>query len=490
MQISRRHTPTGMKKLPKRTVEIYFVLYLASIVTLLAIANERNIKEQQLSEALAVLSRPDFNVSAKQVGLTYQFFPTGVKPDSSLVLQRDTTNVVVARGSFDRADFSIVSVIDTISGEILPAERLMLEQRSRDSAFFQWSPDTINGNHVYRVTIRATADPAPPSELKDEAIRKEVASVLAERGSTMNANVVFTINTYALGLQAPEENPPTMMLNVPFNISPQKDVVGAFVNVPWSNSIIVSGADVRSQLARKISSSSGAVKVNITSATSFDVSGLFSQAGTQQVDIEGSRLMDNEKVTASFRVNVQEMPQPDFPKSLYAGEEYTFDVRTKDIPSEQLSIELGVGPVVKISRAMNQAVVTFAPDRANIGEQVTLASFLNGNQVGQTQMPIVTLPYPEVLSIEQDKDGFVVTTKSYGHYGNQPNRARLLVREAPSSVGEPEELTDQYKYDNLTKAHIQKWHLMRHGSGDVVLDVYAIDSRGLAFKSTDVTRHF
>jgi starvation-inducible outer membrane lipoprotein len=478
-----------MKRSAKRSIEIYFVLYIASIVTLLAVANERNRKERQLSEALAVLSRPDFHAEAEKISLTYQYFPPGVNRDTSLSLQQDTMNVIMARGSFDRADFSVVSVIDTITGEMLPADYLALEQVSRDSAIFQWSPHTINGNHVYRVTVRATADPTPPAELKDQAIRNEVASVLAERGSTLNANVVFTINTYALGLQVPTELPSNMMANVPFSVIPRNDIVGAFVNVPWSNGIIVSGANVNSQMAKpKVGSSSGAVNVNITSPTSFEVSGLFSQTGTQDVEIEATRLTDNQKFNARFRVNVQEFPQPTLPQYLYAGEEYSFDIRQKDIPSSQLSVELSVGGAVKISRAMNQPMVTFTPDAVNTGETVNLASYLNDRQVWQSRIPIVALPRPEILSIEPDKDGFIVATKSYGHYGNQPNRARLIVREG--NVGEPEELTDQYHYDNVTKAHYQKWHLTRHGEGEIIMNLYAIDARGLDYKSQDFKRHF
>ena len=123
--------PRAHENATRRSVEIYFVLYLASIVTLLAIANERNIKERQLGEALAALSRPNFGAMADKIALTYQYFPMGVKPDPSLILQHDTMNVIVARGSFDQANFSIVSVIDTITGEILPAERMTLKQCSR-----------------------------------------------------------------------------------------------------------------------------------------------------------------------------------------------------------------------------------------------------------------------------------------------------------------------------------------------------------------------
>ncbi|HET7152568.1 MAG TPA: hypothetical protein VFJ29_02290 [Candidatus Kapabacteria bacterium] len=479
-----------MKRPVKRSIEIYFVLYIASIVTLLAVANERNRKERQLSEAVAALSRPDFHAAADKVALTYQYFPQGVSRDTSLLLQQDTTNVILAHGSFDRADFSIVSVIDTITGEMLPADYLSLDQVSRDSAVFRWSPHAINGNHVYRVTVRAIADPTPPAELKDNSIRNEIASVLAERGSTLNANVVFTINTYALGLQVPTELPTNVMTNVPFSVIPRNDILGAFVNVPWSNVIIVSGANVNSQMAKpKVESTGGAVNINTMSPTSFEVTGLFSQTGTQDVNVQATRLTDNQKFVTHFRVNVQELPQPSFPQYLYAGEEYAFNITQKDIPSSQLSLELSVGGAVKISRAMNQSTVTFTPDPVNTGEAVSLTSYLNDRQVWQTHIPIVALPRPEILSIEPDKDGYVVATRSYGHYGNQPNRARLIVRQG--NVGEPEELTDQYHYDNITKAHYQKWHLTpRRGDSDIIMDLYAIDARGLDYKSQDVKRHF
>lgn len=477
-----------MKRRPRRTLEIYFVLYLASIVTLLTLANERNVKERQLTEALAALSRPDFRVGVERIALTYQYFPAGVVHDADQQVQQDTTNYITAQGSFDHADFSVVSVIDTLTGEVLPAEHLALEQTTPDSARFQWSPHVTGGNHVYRVTVRVTAFPKPPADIKDEAIRREIARAIVDRAATLSSEAVFTINAYALGLQVPTELPTGALVDVPFNINPRTDIVGAFVNVPWNNVIIVSGADVRSQLAKTVTASAGAVQVNITSSTTFDVSGLFSQEGTQEIDIEGTRLPDKKTIKAHFRVNVRPLPQPQFPRSLYAGEEYKFDINTKDIPAGQLALELTVGRVTKISRDMGQAIVTFTPDMGDLGETMKLTSFLNNRQVGQSSMIIVALPRPEILSIEPEGDGFVVTTRSYGHYGNQENRARLLVREG--NVSEPEEITTMHRYDESLKAHYQKWHLSRKSEGSVTLTVYAIDARGLDYKSPDNTRNY
>jgi hypothetical protein len=476
------------KRPARRPLEIYFVLYLASIVTLFTVANERNAKERQLTEVIAALSRPDFRVNVERIALTYQYFPEGVAHEPTQ-LQQDTANVISAAGSFDRADFSLVSVIDTITGEILPAEHLSLEQVGRDSARFSWSPHVTAGNHVYRVTVRVSAVPQPPEVLKDEALRRDVMAAIADRSSIMGTDAVFTINAYALGLQVPTPVPATAMLDVPFSLEPRVDVIGAFVNVPWQNTIIVSGADVRKQMAKPDASSpGGALQVNIAGPTTFQVSGLFSQVGTQDVAVTGLRLPDRKTFTATFRVNARALPQPLFPSLAYAGEEYRFDINTKDIPVGQLALELRIGNVTKIAREMNQAVVTYTPDANDLGQTIALTSYLNSRPVGSARLPIVALPRPEIIAIEPDGDGFLVSTRSCGHYGNLPNRTRLLVREG--NVSEPEEITAQYHYDEVQKAHYQRWRLVRKSGGSVQLTIYAIDSRGLDYKSPDVIRTY
>src|SRR5687768_9581942 len=126
--------PSGSKR-RKVSIEVYFVLYLTSIVLLMGTTTPS--KHEDPDEVIRALREfmIDFHVDVEKVALVYTMMPAelGVLPISQQ-LRQDSVNVVKAWGSVSNVAFEVASIRDTSTGTMLPAESVSLENQGPNEA--------------------------------------------------------------------------------------------------------------------------------------------------------------------------------------------------------------------------------------------------------------------------------------------------------------------------------------------------------------------
>ncbi|MBC8144720.1 MAG: hypothetical protein H7X80_03985, partial [bacterium] len=188
--------PSGSKR-RKVSIEVYFVLYLSSIVLLMGTTTSS--KHEDPDEVIRALREfmIDFHVDVEKVALVYTMMPEelGVLPISQR-LRQDSVNVVKAWGSVSNVTFEVAGIRDTSTGQMLPTQSVSLENQGPNEASVSWRPNGPMQNRVYAITIAASADPLVPAAVP-AASRARVAAALRSEGRVRDT-VTFTVSVFAV----------------------------------------------------------------------------------------------------------------------------------------------------------------------------------------------------------------------------------------------------------------------------------------------------
>jgi hypothetical protein len=474
-------------------VEIYFVLYLSAIILLLGTTHTRNsAHEDALEEAVMQLLAPDFRVGADRMVMIYRFLPDGAPRPAGLELRRDSINVIRAVGSVSDVHFALVTIEDTSTGSALPLDNAVLTRQDERTAIFSWRPRTFRENAVYRVTVRATATPLPPSSVVRPDVRAKIAEVLRRRG-TISDSVTFTVNVFAASpilLQASTladtgadsgANSRTGMLptqqmtfaGATFSMTPAQPVLFKAPKGIWRNRLIVGGVtnaiqDLDVKVVR------GNAQITQKSAGAIEIAGIAPSSGQQQIVIEATRKGDPRGLQATFTVNTAPLEGMRIPQNLWVGQIYTLDVSSSGVPNELIRTEVTENEHVVISKNDGGAVIRYRP--SSLGN-VTIVRYVGGDEVDRATASIVPLPPPSVTPrVEKEEGAVIVQTVSYGSVKGEPNRVRLKIQEG--NADDPEEIPARYVFDASSQSHTQYWRVQKHGSGEFTFKAYALDRRG------------
>lgn len=484
----------------KVSVEIYFVLYLSAIILLLGTTHgtRPNTNEVALEDAVMQLLAPDFRVGADRAVMIYRFLPPGMQiRTAGLQLRRDSINVIRAVGSFADVRFQLVGIEDTSTGVSLPLDNAVLTRQGERTAIFSWRPRNVRENSVYRVTVRATATPLPPSTIVRPDVRAKIAEVLKRRG-TISDSVSFTVNVFALnnpavmqtGTQGPivgdsgaiaSSGPPPTSLTAPSGVSTGFEMTVAqpeLYRAPkgaWRNRILFAGVgnamnDLDLQVVK------GSAQISERTPTAIELTGLTQSSGRQEIVVSGKRRSDGRTVQATFVVHATPIEAMKLPQVLYAGQTHALDLAPANIPGDQISVEVIENDRVVIPRSEGGSSINYRP--AAVG-RVRFVRYVGGDRLDQTEAEIRPLPAPTVVPQRQagsSADEVIVQTISYGTVKGEPNRVQLKIQEG--NADDPEELTAKYTFDDASLRHIQYWRVRRNGSGEFTFKAYALDRRG------------
>lgn len=494
-----------MKQPPKATgrrgrkvsVEIYFVLYLSAIVLLLGTAHTAKTQhDDPLEEAVMQLLAPDFRVGADRSVMIYRFVPPGTPASTNMPpLRRDSINVIRAVGSFSDVRFALVAIEDTSTGSALPLDNAILTRQDDRTAIFSWRPRTVRENAVYRVTVRATATPLPPSSVVRPDIRAKIAEVLRRRG-TISDSVSFTVNVFALtnpvllasaGIgtdtsngagtgpagsgELGQQGMQTSSIGAPFGLTPSQPIVFVSARGVWRNRININGSadDLDLQITPP------GVRITDRSPLSIELSGMAPSSGEQQVVVNGTRRGDHRSVRAQFVINTAPIEAMKVPETFWAGQSYSLDFKSANVPTDQIRVEIIENDRVVVKRSEGGAVVNYHPASAG---KASFVRYVGDNAVDRTTVSIAPLPPPitQPKRLNASPGEVIVQTTSYGVVKGEPNHAQLKILDG--NAYDPEELTQRYEYDPVTLAHTQYWRVRWNGKGDFVFRAYALDRRG------------
>ncbi|MES2767111.1 MAG: hypothetical protein V4642_14645 [Bacteroidota bacterium] len=492
----------------RRTVDVYFVLYLAALILLLPIAKEEE-KPQSGTEFLNYLRElTDFTIQPEKTILTYQ-----IERDSAhiSVISLDSTNAIFYSGDVEDVRYEFFIEDETLrqtlrlaSDKPAPTTVFKISERPADrAAVFSWRPPkNQQSNRILRVRVVATARPKMnPSTFKNGS---ELERIL-QSGTRVDAETEFTINIIATNkdgspvISAPQMQPPILAQNPvnpidtasaingqqPFQTFFVQPAIGTIDAIPfqeWSNSILVQGADPARELLQPVlnieitpKNSGASVRIDNINGSRIFLKGKMETSGVITVKVTGIRQGDNTSATTEFMVISRQIGEPEFHAVMYPQRSYLFKPNIPLITGNETRAVLKDASGERATSLQGENF-TFTPDISDTGKTFTFERYVGNVKTGQAfTMQVMNYPLPEVLEERVVKSGAIsIKTRSWGYHNGKENRVNLEIMEG--SVKRVTQMYADYAFDQKTLAHIQRFEIQ---PGDVsILKIRAIDARG------------
>lgn len=467
----KRSAKTAPKRRTRRQVEIYFVLYLASLLLLLPTKRER-APESEPSLVYELL-KSRFIIAADRPTLNCQLLAIG---DSVRVVALDSLNAVSSSGDVGEVHYEF-QVEDETQGQVLTISAqkpqmgifMMKEDVPRKRAEFLWQPTRYERrNRTLKVSVIATAKPVIPNSITRPEVRERLAKLLADENRFDTARTEFTINITFLdagrslavsninvdslisALRASSASvsaafPATFVTPRSFVQPPPGDFSLYAVNeriecLPlqqWENTIRVYGMNLRTEgngdpkteiLRTDRNDGTGMASIDEVRGDMIRLKGVAPSSGLMTIRVVVTRAGDKKQNTIDFPVRATPLQAPDIPRRMYAGVGYEFDSKLPFVTGQELRSVLSLSGRER-SVGQQGAKFTFVPDESDIGKTFAFERFIGGKRVGEVYyVKVEEFSAPEIVEVFAQGTEEFVRTRCYGQVGGNDNRVTLEVK--------------------------------------------------------------
>ncbi len=389
----------GKKKFQAR-VEVYFIIYIATIVSFFAIEGEvKHFKDSQKKILLEVSKDKIQNLVTIRNATDLH-----TKDSINLKVQLD--------GAFDKNSFTGVVHLTPID----PPEGLALKELAYDLAPKNNDPDNktfiaqipksdfnLKAEVLYRMSANISV---MPDEAKVEA---ELSKSYSEKLIVHKIMDAMT-DVGQINLEKQFQNtldPAGGAVQAPFTVTVDKPLVSIVEGLPWEVRIIIGGvvdADELELTAIKGGELVGSLEAGTPVTV---VSGRGRKDG--RIVLRGTRLTDEEAVEVDFQLQVRPpiwLKKPDETEA-YVGDGFMFEGALRDIPSSVTSVRVG-GTAVR--GGIMPGTIAQLPNLTEEGT-ITFQVLVDGREVkGMTHsVQVVKPPEPKISPNPVGRDGNFLT---------------------------------------------------------------------------------
>lgn len=484
-----------MKIRKHKTIEIYFVLYLAALILLIP---EKKEIEQQNSDFIARTYLPDMSLNIEQNTLNcfINSDSTGLK-----IASLDSMNTIFWSDNIENISFDFyIEDASIINQQVSDNPYKLISFRTienikENKAVFYWEPKLPifqNKSYIVHVTANATTK----KENKDESITYQTVKLKGKFGINIvyNKNIKttpFDIATNNLPMDTGHSpvNPYIPYSNTSnlqnFNIILEKSDFKLIASQNWQNTVIGSNINFLQDLAIKPElkvicepeNNGGEAFISETSPERILLKGKTPSFGKMTVQIRVVRKYDKEEIKTSFRVTPQGIEHPEFAEEMYPEKTYTINPK---LPLTSTVVKSYIRDGSKILAASQQGEkFNFTPDFSLINKTLVLERYIDDKLFGQKyNIKILNFPNPEISDLKKGKNGEVIlTTKCYGKYSRQFNEIVSLEIEGNAKYRELRGNLRSYEEPLPTK--IQEFIITPINSAKPFeFKVYAVDKKG------------
>lgn len=469
----------------RRSVEIYFVLYLAALLLLLSDSPKR--ETDLASTVLSSLFNSTFRLIPEKPTMLCRAL---IRQDSLQIVHIDSTNTIFPTGLVDSVQYRLIAY-DEANGEDLSL--------SIDTTIclgsFEFSTEYVGQalhirwrlvrperrSQLYRFRIEATAHPHLPTTLRPEQ-RQQIMSLLANNASLLYAETAFIVGYLPESPSpAPQPSQPPLDSTIEarlrtlfaersgeqrslgsFDLVPEHTTIHTLPFVRWENRIAIYGASAQHDLARppQVSGLSSAL-VTIEGNT-IVVRSTSTAAAVTPVQLTLTR-RDGAEASTTFTVVTIVPPAPVVPATMYPGIEYRFNPNLMNLRGIDARALLRDDRNLLRASSSGEAF-SFTPAFSDTGRTFYFERNAGNERIGQViAIPCAMFPPPTITTIRADGDrSFIVQCRGYGIAGDLHARVRLELE--PSVAGKVQELFGDYRYDEESYAHIQHFRVTLTGS--------------------------
>lgn len=443
----------------RKSVEIYFILYLAALLFLLPDKKDKSIPadDQMMYNEFAIYPEKT-NLNA-----LYYLDKNGVK-----ILQIDSVNNVYANGKYENISFNY-TIIDPLTNRTLEISENMhndifnvINDKKNHSSKFLWNPEkSVSTNKSYIVAVNALVSPENDKSKIYQSKTQFTLNIIYKNKPEIDSaknneeNIAQNVDRILDSLRKIQN---TQVIYVgDFDINPEKQNIAMPSMLKWNNTINFYNINVFKDLSDKpkieITGSAPAkyrdIAVDIQQ-NKINFTGIIPPSGNIRVKVSAERRSDGQIKSTSFTIKPVPIDEPLYDKVMYAGKTYAIDPKLPLI-NRNAYAEVR-SPNQKLAWSEQGTKFYYTPTGNDIGKSISLRRFLDNNLIDEDlKITILDYPQPEIISIQRlANDDIEIKTKSYGNYNSEKN----LITQINSNVdinyrelyGNMEESKDKFTY--------------------------------------------
>lgn len=388
------------RKKQKKGVEVYFVIYLATIISFFALEGEVKHYKQRQNDIILEIAREKIQqlVNIDRVEPFNQPDSLTLNVKLSGYYERQTLDGFV---QFEPVPDVVNEYTDLEEQDLVFPLKIHSGQET-DGWYTANIPKIVfgeNGILPYNVTAEISVSPE-----FNEAVRyKWLEAYKDEKIVNKLISVIDQVGKITFSKSLPNAIVPMGGGNLsPFTMQVPKKIYSCLEGLTWEVPIFVGGVKEKGDFQVEISQGASLVSEEKIGAPEMRIGGLAKEDG--KVVILGNRLSDSEKDTVEFEIRVRPPIWVKTPttKQVYLGETYTFDGSLLDIPPDNMQIKVSGKSLPMDIRLVPGARVPVGPfdDEGNVWFQV----MVNGIEIEGMQhtVKIVKPPKPEIKLIDRE----------------------------------------------------------------------------------------
>ena len=479
-----------------RTVEIYFILYLAAIIFLLP---DKKI-EDNTTNIVRSVSGP-FSINPIKTSLTCRFIIDSLGPK---IINIDSVNTIFSAGPVKDISYKFeVEDLFTKQKHTIKGESSIFKfevNPKRKELKFIWNPKlSKNINKTYLVKVTATAK----DTTNDDSEKAKEFYLAQTQFSLILADVTTEMAQYGFDEEKFIAENPIISSNIIQNnieriyspipgdiiIDPVTPEVEALAYKNWTNKINVFGANPSLDLSGnpnvKVNlepvDNNGSAKLEEIGKNYIIISGKTPSHGKMKVVTEMKFKVDNKKRSVDFYVSPISISRPQFTAVMYPEKNYKIKPNLPMLRGQLTQANLKDKNNILV-RSEQGEIIDFKPDVSLIGKVLTLERLIDNMVFDKYDIRIQDYPEPDIYNIQKDNNyQLTIQTRSFGYFNGDKNLVKLVIE----GNGTDRDLRGQLSMDDI--AIIQVFRVTpKDKDKPFKFEVKAVDSRG----RSSMIKHF
>jgi hypothetical protein len=480
----------------KRTVEIYFILYLAALLFLLP--DGKHKQNASKPDSYQFTSQSAFNIYSEKTTLNAKMI---FDSNGARIVALDSANAIFYSGDVKdlSCEFTIFDNQLNQSVRISQNEQnkyfRIVENKSNKSIIFYWKPsgsETSNKSYIVQVNARARYNNSASELLQAKTqfslnIEFVNSSIMDLNRGINSSGIPLAMNQLFDSLRRGESLYNSSIASGDFDLAPEKSLLTDQAYRKWTNIVSAYNINLLKDLKGKpeISVEAGDSKykdLNVDlRADKIIISGKIPPYGKINVRVKLTRKSDSKERSITFSVKPLQLGAPQYSKIMYPGRSYWIDPELP-ITDIETSAQLRDNQRIRVRSSQGEKF-KFTPDISDTGKILMLERFIDNSQIGE-ELPIKVMPYPspEIIDIQENKRGeVIIKTKSFGSAAGEKNLTNDFEL---SGNAQYRELYGKLEEDRENFQHIQTFVFTPKRSGDKFeFTIRAVDKSGKKSKS-------
>ncbi len=467
----------------RRSIEIYFVLYLAALMLLLSDSPKR--ETELASTVLRNLFASTFTLITEKSTLLCRAW---IERDSVAFIHFDSTNTIIPTGLVNNVHYRVIAEDQATSEQyVLPigtttrisALVFSLDQIGQ-ALRLRWYLTAAESNaRLFRIRVEARAQPQLPPSLAPEQ-REQLHSLLANGDHHLKSETSFMIGYLpqrpSQGQPAPLPVDTSIVARLEALIAQRQSQpeLGSFALVPahstirtipyvqWENRITIYGASPLRDIVQPPQVSGIPSAFVTVEGNDIVVRSISTQASSANVRVSLTR-RDGTQASATFSVITHPLQPAIVPPVMYPGIEYRLIPNLTNLSGIDTRALLRDEQNIIRASSSGEPIV-FTPTLSDTGRTFYFERYAGNDRIGQVlAIPCEMYPSPDIISVRQESERvFLVVCRGYGLANDMRSRLRLEVD--PPGTARVQELYGDSSYDPELHARLHQFRVQLTGT--------------------------